>query len=286
MVAGCGATYNIATTFGWIGFLAQQAVDSAGMSVVFARPNQQLTACSGGPAGCPTGSTCTPAGCALDAAVAACATATIEGQGCNTPLVSAGACVSGVCQPSLGVVRYGANPPEDLTVFEAIASRSHGAEAVLEPGATYYYRVFLVFDALSTGLHPRSNMLARHVSQGRLDFPLSDSGLLRTCDHIGGTTGIPCNWYTFDRPVPNARPLLLVRDHVTGALLYSTTPYALSFTPSNRRTDFVAMVGWVLPRTTTVAPDPRWRALSDLLDASQFPDPGAGRGDAWIVTTP
>jgi hypothetical protein len=173
------------------------------------------------------------------------------------------------------IVRYGPHSNEDLTVFESVPG------ATIAPGETYLHRYHLVFGRLSQGVHPYGNALAEHVQGLTLAFTPADVGLLDPCVLDPSTPA--CGFYTLDRPVPGARPVLLLRDLATDALLLSSDPYALSDKPYlGTSTGYLALLGWGV-RVADDAPAALGMVkLSSLLpDPAQYPDPGKGL-DVWV----
>lgn len=173
------------------------------------------------------------------------------------------------------LVRYGPNGNEDLTVFESITG------AKIEPGETFLSRYYLVVNKLSPGVHPYGNALADHVQRMTLAFGPGDSGLIDPCTLDAGTPA--CTFYTLDRPVAGARPILLLRDLATSGLLVSSDPYALSAKPYlGTSTGYLALLGWGV-RVVDEAPAALGMVkLSTLIaDPAQYPDPGKGL-DVWV----
>lgn len=172
-------------------------------------------------------------------------------------------------------VRYGPNGGEDLTVFESLPG------ATIGPGETYLFRYHLVFGRLSPSVHPYGNALAAHTGGVTLSFGLAETGLLDPCALAAETPA--CSFYTLDRPVAGARPLLLLRDKGTAGLVLSSDPYALSDKPYlGTSTEYLAFLGWGV-RVADEGPAALGMVkLSTLVaEPTLYPDPSKGL-DVWV----
>lgn len=177
--------------------------------------------------------------------------------------------------------RWGPQTGEDLTVLEALPGARVGA------GESHFMRYYLVFGRLSPDIHPRGNELsAGSVDWGTLAFRLAEARPLDPC-RFGAKEGLAaCEFWTLDRPVGSALPLLLLRSKASGALVISTTPYALDPKPYlGTSTEYLAFLGWGIAASEAGAgaPGSEFVKLGSVIDdRTLYPDPATGV-DVWVV---
>jgi hypothetical protein len=180
--------------------------------------------------------------------------------------------------------RWGPQTGEDLTVLEALPG------ATIAGGESYFMRYYLVFGRLSADIHPRGNELAAgHVDWGTLSYSPGETSPLDPCRDASKHGLAACAFWALDRPVAGALPLLLLKDKTSGALVISTSPYAIHAKPYlGTSTEYLAFLGWGIaaPDADAEPPLPDLVRLGSVVpDRTLYPDPDGGT-DVWVVARP
>jgi hypothetical protein len=181
------------------------------------------------------------------------------------------------------------------------------AKSRLAPGATIWYRSFLVVNRKDRAIE-LANSLVDKVEYGLVNFDVATTPtvpvFLREGKVVEGSPGSEAPAFElFSRPVPGTMPVFLIEHTETGREVITTDPYifvtkeklALGLPPQHPHHDYYSSIqGYCLDKHNS-----HWKRLlgfayvgkpeegsfgqlSGLLEASLFPAPNTHHLDLWV----
>jgi hypothetical protein len=153
-----------------------------------------------------------------------------------------------------GIVRWGTYKgtmdSKDETMGGTVVSVLRNID--LAPGDTLLSRYFVVLGNVAH-IREKARMLESKVVFEKKQRPLSEAGTTLVCRNAQGILVSRCKpedtavFKAFREFVPGAQPLFLLRNRQTGVYRLTHDPYAVSFNPTDGRTEYIDILGWALP---------------------------------------
>jgi hypothetical protein len=124
----------------------------------------------------------------------------------------------------------------------------------LSAGDSIFYRYYVILGPLAD-IQKYGNLLSEKVMLGKIETSETSARLLPICNDA--TKGLRRGCPEGETPVfsvyrdfiRGSLPVFLLQDTITGKYIVSSDPYYIDFDPTNGKTKYIDLLGWVMPNT-------------------------------------